>query len=68
MIHTVHNAFTGETIAGVELNTWQDVDKALDRANVIHRTNTAGLPVWRRIEILERLAARILECREELAL
>lgn len=68
MIHTVHNAYTGETIAGVELNTWQDADRALDRAHLIHRSCTEGLPAWRRIEILERLAARILECREELAL
>ncbi len=63
----VVNPYDLQPIGEVALASWDEVDAWLDAAIALHRDHAARLPAWRRIEILEQVAARMRESAEELA-
>ena len=59
--------FDGNVIATVDRGDAGVVERALDTAYALYRDRDQWLPVGRRVEILERTAALMVERREDLA-
>ncbi len=63
----VFSAYDRTEIAKIEQLDWSQVEAALARAQNIHRSADQKIPRWKRIEILEIAASKILARKAELA-
>ncbi len=62
----VNNPYNGKLIKQIEINTTEDVEKALARAHALFEDRSAWLPAYQRIEILERAAQIMTDRVDEL--
>ncbi len=65
---SVEQPFDGRVIAELDTATWPEVDAMLDRAVSAFRDRRRRLPAYRRIEILQRLAALVRDQGDDFAL
>lgn len=64
----VFNPYNGSLIKQIPINTAEDVEQALARAQALFEDRSAWLPAYQRIEVLERAAQIMGEQIEELTL
>jgi len=64
----VNNPYNGELVEQIEVNSSQDLEKALVTAHGLFEDRSAWIPAYQRIEILERAAHIMGERVEELTL
>lgn len=62
------NPATGETVAEFANHTDEDINKALAAADAVYRSDWSRGPIYRRLDVLSRLADRIEARSEELAM
>lgn len=63
----VVSAYTREEVQRVPVCTPEQAEKMLQRADALHRNFDGRLPVWRRLEILHRLADLMAAQHDELS-
>ncbi len=62
----VNNPFNGELIQQIKVNTAEEVEQALARAQALFEDRSAWLPAYQRVEILERAVQLMNDQVEEL--